>query len=345
MNCKVSHIFAWIGVIIGTCIIGIAAFIITHDATRRLKSNENNGSMDIILSYREIYEVFLIVLLTGCAKVALNATGLRTDKTFQIFYRVSVLILFGLTVFWTVIGYLNFEHYKKLLLNDEHISIEIWQVGKVMFPNFVKEIEEKYSCCGWYNVFDHCTPYLKAKIIFNALENNALKEYTERAAKFEDDGDYYNDESLSGSDYTSSNASNELQSSDYDSGNSSYEGDYGEMPEYGARSVCTLLPEYDEPFYLNEPCFMRNNVSVKVNEVCRAMTCALDGCSTTFSTALEDKFVKFQTPLLIIMIIIVISITGAVIVVAIELYQSLNPKRRQTRRLKSDEEAIPLTKN
>ena len=55
-----------------------------------------------------------------------------------------------------------------------------------MFPSFIDMVENRYRCCGWYNVFDHCIPQFKAEIISNALEKNALEQFKDALTKRED---------------------------------------------------------------------------------------------------------------------------------------------------------------
>jgi hypothetical protein len=63
---KISAILAAIGVCSGLCIITLALVLKDHDATQLLKEHEKDQPHTILISYRQIYQIFLWILLTGC---------------------------------------------------------------------------------------------------------------------------------------------------------------------------------------------------------------------------------------------------------------------------------------
>jgi len=350
-TCKATHIFAWSGLILGATIIGLSVFLITHPAVRRLKANENHSSsMNVLLSYHEIYDVFLVILITGVAKVALNITGLRTDKMFQIFYRIAIILLFIITMIWVYIVYSNLEHYKKMLLDNEHISIDLWQIVNVMFPERIVELQTNYECCGWYNVFDHCSPYLKTQLIYNVIENDALDSYIDRATRLEESNQYY-----AQFDSSSSNSSNSYEY-DYESiptaqmgprlaENPDYEYPTTATAQYKNNSICNAFVNFEgEPFFYDESCYIdEQKRMVLVRNVCKEYACPLDGCREAFTDLLMTTYQTWWLPVLIIAAAFVLFITGTIIAVGVELCLDLRTKRirRRTLRLKQAE-IVPL---
>ena len=169
MALKASDIFAWLGVLLGISIIILSLYIINHPAVNRLENDQN----DLIISYHEVYEYFLCLLVTGCVLVALNSTGLRQHKYMQVFYRISVIVVSIIVVCWAAIVYKQLDYYKKVV-DSEKFSVGLWEVWNVMFPQFINDLEIKYKCCGWYNAFEKGSiimqmHYAKKTFVFSCM--------------------------------------------------------------------------------------------------------------------------------------------------------------------------------
>ena len=53
----------------------------------------------------------------------------------------------------------------------------LWLGWAKIRPKVTKYLEEKHSCCGWYNVFDYCTNRHMSEIMYSTLIGNSLADY------------------------------------------------------------------------------------------------------------------------------------------------------------------------
>lgn len=57
---------------------------------------------------------------------------------------------------------------------QDAVAIDIWLFAKKLSPDFIPNLEVEYECCGWFNVFDHCTSINRQARVYH--ENSVTKQ-------------------------------------------------------------------------------------------------------------------------------------------------------------------------
>jgi hypothetical protein len=71
-------------------------------------------------------------------KVGLNIIGLSEREDFQLFYRISVIVVFGFIAFLMYVAFQNFARLSNYLMYSEMYSVQLWVVIKGLNDNFLQ---------------------------------------------------------------------------------------------------------------------------------------------------------------------------------------------------------------
>ena len=155
----------------------------------------------------------------------------------------------------------------------------------------IRDFERKHRCCGFFNVFDHCTENYRLDIIYETVERNAMESFWENADMFENYDSFSSSDS--GLDWSSSVADRGGTAEyipdyygDYDSVNSEL---METAPETGGH--CDAIFAVAEPPYYHMPCrpdlMFPNGPPRNVSQTCvkppgEARVCHLTGCQEAY---------------------------------------------------------------
>ena len=145
------------------------------------------------------------------------------------------------------------EDYTKQYMDA--FTVGAWQTLKMFDRRLVREFERNHMCCGFHNVFDHCTEEYRLNIIYETVERNAMEQFWADVDQF--------DNSFSSSDFSSSDSKFKVDNrgaevdyyanfDDYADYESDYDASTDTIPEQG--EICENVFEFAEPPYYHMPC-------------------------------------------------------------------------------------------
>ena len=181
-------------------------------------------------------------------------------------------------------------------------TVGAWQTLKMFDRRLVRDFERSHKCCGFDNVFDHCTEEYRLNIIYEMVERNAMEQFWEDVDQFENLEDSFSMSSaFSSSEFSDLDLDYKLKSrgaevdyyanlGDYADYESDYDASSDSIPEEG--EICKNVFEFAEPPYYHMPCRpdlrFPDGPPRNVSQVCikpsldEKRICHLHGCKNAY---------------------------------------------------------------
>ena len=114
---------------------------------------------------------FPIISLFGFISIIV-AVRCKSKYAFQIF-SVYICISTTASLFILFIFCISKE---KILSKIQKNAQSLWFINGVLYQMWVKDFQSKFSCCGWFNVFDYCDVPSVTHIVYQSINQGELKE-------------------------------------------------------------------------------------------------------------------------------------------------------------------------